>query len=342
MDFCNVKQFKYVMKKTILITISIMLLVAMTISKATAQQETFKPGGKPVVTLFTNYGFTKTGESSIASFNLERAYIGFQYDFSEVFSAKVVFDVGDPGIGQFDYAAYAKNAYLQYSPGNLTLAFGMIGTTYFSRQEKLFPYRYIVKSFQDEYKISPSADLGFTASYAFGDFAIVDFMAVNGEGYKNVQADSTFRYVAGINLEPVKGLFLRGSFDIMPGTDAQKTATFFGTYSLGPATLGFEYTSRMNQDMDKGRNIGGYSFTASANVFKKVTLFGRYDKLGSDVMTGDSDPWNLGNDGSFLMLGFDYTPLKGVRIAPNYQGWFPEDESMYNVSSLLINVEIKF
>ncbi len=330
------------MKKTTLLTVSVLLLFSMTSNKAKAQDEAFKPGGKPAVTLFTNYGFIKTGGSTIAAFNLERAYLGFTYDFSEDFSAKVVFDVGDPGVGKLDYTAYAKNAYLQYSPGKLTLAFGMVGTTYFKNQEKLFAYRYIAKSFQDEYKISPSADLGFTASYKFSDIISADFMAVNGEGYKNVQADSTFRYAAGVNIAPVKGLFLRGSFDIMPGTDAQKTASFFGSYNFGPATIGFEYTSRMNQGMDNGRNIGGYSVTASASAFKNITLFGRYDMLGSNVMTGDTDPWNLNSDGSFLLLGFDYTPLKGVRIAPNYQGWFTRNNAINNVSSFMVNVEIKF
>ena len=55
--------------------------------------------------------------------------------------------------------AYIKNAMLSWKTGNFTLDFGLIGLEQFNVQEKFWGYRYIMKSFQDEYKFGSSADM---------------------------------------------------------------------------------------------------------------------------------------------------------------------------------------
>ncbi len=307
-----------------------------------AQEEEFKPSGKPTITIFSNFntGFSDGGTST--AFAIERAYLGYEHNFSKQFSAKVQFDVGDPGVGKHNMSAFVKNAYLQYKNGDMTVGFGMITTNYFKLQEKLFNYRFLEKPFQDLNKIHSSADIGISISYKMGSFAEADLMVVNGEGYKNVQKDSTYNIAGGINLFPFEGMVLRAGYDFTPGEIVQKTATFFGSYGFGPARLGIEYTFQNNFGGVEGKNIGGYNITGEVEVSKKVAIYGRYDNTGSDILAGDTDPWNIANDGSYLMTGFDYSPVKGVRISPNYRVVMPEEATQSNLSMFMVNVEVKF
>ncbi len=68
----------------------------------------------------------------------------------------------------------------------------------------------------------------------------------------------------------------------------------------------------------------------------------RYDKLWSTTLTGDIDPWNKNKDGQLFIAGFDYSPTKGVKIAPTYIGWAPSDNSKLYTSTIALNFEIKF
>ncbi|MBP8982736.1 MAG: hypothetical protein KBG19_06855, partial [Bacteroidales bacterium] len=54
----------------------------------------FKPNGKAIITVFSDFhtGIGAAGKET--GFGLERAYLGYQYAFSESLSGKVVFDMG--------------------------------------------------------------------------------------------------------------------------------------------------------------------------------------------------------------------------------------------------------
>ena len=57
---------------------------------------------------------------------------------------------------------------------------------------------------------------------------------------------------------------------------------------------------------------------------------------------GASNPWNYSKDGQLYMLGFDYSPVNGVKIAPTYKGWAPKNDALPFTSTLALNLEIKF
>ncbi len=42
------------------------------------------------------------------------------------------------------------------------------------------------------------------------------------------------------------------------------------------------------------------------------------------------------------MAGFDYSPTKGVKLAPTYLGWSPREKSKSFTSTIALNIEIKF
>jgi hypothetical protein len=75
---------------------------------------------------------------------------------------------------------------------------------------------------------------------------------------------------------------------------------------------------------------------------KKVKVFARWDKLSSNTLSGEPFSWNYSKDGQAVIAGIEYSPVKGVKLAPNFKGWSPNDESKPFVSNLFLSCEFKF
>lgn len=328
------------MKKLFLLGLVIFLLSSLTIAQETTQE--FKPGGKPIFAIFSNAHSTFVDGTNTSAFEIQRAYLGYDYFFSPEFSAKVIFDVADPESGKLQMTAFLKNALLAYKNGNLTVNFGLIGLNQFSVQEKNWGYRYIIKSFQDEYKFGTSADLGASIDYKFADYISADFTIMNGEGYKNLQSDDTYKAGLGITITPVKNLDIRFYSDYMKQDFAQQTYSFFAGYKADKFRVGAEYNLQKNYKMEENKDFSGASIYSTVSVSKKLGIFGRFDYLTSTTLDGATDPWNLSKNGQAYVVGFEYSPVKGIKFAPNFRGWSPADNSKGFVSSIYLNCEIKF
>jgi len=319
------------------------LLFASHFFNATAQTNNeFTPYGKPLVLIYTNVNtsFNKDGNSK--AFELNRAYLGYEYFFSEKLSSRINIDVADPGVGKLQMTAFVKNAYLLYKNNGFSARFGMIGVDQFNIQEKQWGYRYIYKSFQDAYSFGPSADLGAAFEYSPAKFISLDFSVLNGEGYKKLQSDSTFKTSFGITLKPVNGLVLRGYYDYMKKDFAQNSIALYAGYTYKDFKAGVEYNIQKNNGMSDNHDFSGISLYTSLVVAKKYSLFTRYDNLRSVTINGDTNPWNSGKDGQLFIAGFDYSPTKGIKIAPTYLGWSPNDKTKSFTSTIALNIEIKF
>ncbi len=304
-------------------------------------EEKFKPSGKPIITIFSNYHSTFSDGAPLHAFQITRAYFGYQYAFSKNFSAKIVMDFGDPGSGNFQLSAFLKNAYLQYKYNKLTVQFGMISTKAFKVQEKFWGYRYIYKSFQDAYKFNPSTDLGLSVDYKIAKFLSADISVVNGKGYKLVKTDSTFKIAAGLTLNPVDKLILRAYYDFYDKGVPEQTIAFFAGYTLWKLSLGAEYDYQFNHGFINFEDLYGYSVFATFKANDKWKVFGRYDNLSSAELKNATNPWNFLKDGQLIIAGFEFNPVKGVKLAPNYQGWIPSDASKNILHGAYLNCEIK-
>lgn len=326
------------MKKIYLLLIALFFFSMMGFS----QTEDFEPSGKPFMKIFTNYHSTFSDGKSFSAFEVDRVYLGYEYAFSKNFSAKANFDIGDPGTGKLHMTAYLKNAYLKYNTNNFTASMGLISTNQFSVQEKNWSYRYIAKSFQDEYKFNASADLGASIAYKFNEIVSADMIIANGEGYKNLQTDSVFRTGFGLTLNPVKNLTARVYYDFSTNENTQSSiATFLG-YATADFSLGAEYNKQFNVSFKDGYEMSGASIYATVKTSKKLKVFARYDQLLSNTIAGDLNDWNISKDGQLFIAGLEYTPVKGVKLAPNFKGWNPTDSSKEFVTTIFLNCEIKF
>jgi hypothetical protein len=329
------------MKKVTAFIMSVCFLTIATYGQT--EKESFKPSGKVFVRVFSNFHTTITDGSTTSAFELDRTYLGYDFNLSENFSGKVNIDIGNPGNGSaLEMTAYIKNAYLTYSVDKLAVSFGMIGTTQFEVQEKSWGNRYVEKSFQDAYKFGSSADLGIRATYNFTNWLSANVIVVNGEGYKKLQADKNFKSGLGLTLVPVKNLTAFAYYDIMGKNETQSTmATFLG-YDFGKATVGAEYNLQKNVGYTANKSLSGASVYAAVLPFKNVKVFGRYDYLTSNTLSGETNNWNLSKDGNLIIAGIEFQPAKGVKISPNYRLWNPTDDSKKPTNSFYISCDIKF
>jgi hypothetical protein len=301
-----------------------------------------KPSGKPEVLIFTDLNSSFSGGKNLNRFEITRAYFGYSYNFSPNWSGRLVFDVGNPGAGKFQLTALLKYGYLQFQKSNLTAKLGMINTTQYDVQEKFWGYRYVLKSFQDQYNMGPSADLGFSAAYNFGSIVSADFIIQNGEGYKTLDVDSVLKTGLGLTITPIKNLLLRAYYDRMKkGQAIQQTTALMAGYSNSHFKLGGEYNFQTDNVLVNGNDFSGYSVYGSLYFNPSFDLFARTDCLTSEKNL-QSNPWNYSRDGRLYQGGIEYLPIKGLKIAPNFQLWQPRNSAEANIYSIFLNAEIRF
>ncbi len=277
--------------------------------------------GKAIIQVFSNFHTGFGSDNNDRGFELDRSYLGYEYKIGKNLAIKGVMDIGKSSdVSDYNRIAYIKNAMVTWKTGNLKISGGLISTTQFNYQEKAWGYRYIMKSFQDQYKFGSSADLGISAAYQFSDWLSADAIIVNGEGYKKIQVDNGLNYGLGFTLTPVKGLSVRLYGGINEGAkDEQKNiqnlAAFVG-YKNDYLSLGAEYNYMKNAKYTEDNDMKGFSLYASGKVSKTVELYGRFDQLSPDASDGESA----------LLLGLQTKLGKYVKIAPNFRVNMPKGD----------------
>jgi hypothetical protein len=324
------------------------ILLALNLSNATAQEvESFKPYGKASGLIFANFHKGISSASSNASaFELVRAYLEYKHNLSTEFSARITLDVGSPDdispYSRIRRYAYFKYAYGEYTRENLKIQFGLISTLQFKLQEDLWERRYLKKAFADEFKLGSSADLGASVVYDFNPSFKADFTMMNGEGYTRLQMDDAYKYAIGLTYSFRDQFINRFYMDYMKNGIAQSTYTWVSSYThKNNLNLVFEYNHQYNNNLAEGRDLYGYSMYGKYNLTPAYQLFARYDILKSNVMNEGENPWHLAEDGSMLIAGLQFIPVKGIKLALNYQDWVPLAANMPTQSFIFLDMEIR-
>ena len=318
-----------------------MMLACMGITAQAQDAKTEEPKGKAIVQVFGNFHTGFGVENDDRGFELERSYLGYEYKLNKNLTVKGVMDIGKSSdVSDYHRMAYIKNAMVSWKTGNLTLNGGLISTTQFNFQEKFWGYRYIMKSFQDQYKFGSSADLGISATYKFADWLFADAIIVNGEGYKKVQKNDGLNYGLGTTLTPAKGLQIRLYGGLNESGEQGKEnivnmAAFVG-YKSDKFTIGAEYNKMWNASYQEGQDQSGYSVFASAKLDKKTEVYARFDDLCS------KDDWNKAKDEQAAILGAQFKLGKYVKMAPNFRMSMPKADGADNRYSAYISCYFGF
>lgn len=318
-------------------------------------QDEFKPGGKGTGTLFFNYHHDLTeGSEQKNAFEIERAYLGYSYDFSRSISTRIVFDIGYDGKG---YTAFAKNAQLDWLIiPKLKATAGIFTLKQFDTQESFWDHRYIMKSFDDEYGLGSSADLGVNIEMPLNEIITFNAFILNGEGYQSLQdINGTLRVGGNIIIKPVNGFIFKFYYDEMAGKDLvlpEDTTTisnisvFAGYEMKDKFRIGIEY-NKMGDGMSyttfaNGYKLGGTSIYGAYLINSRFELLARYDNLKSNRVGTATEVWNLSGDGTMLLGGIQYRPVNGVNLALNYRAWLYDKPGTPTDSEIYLNIGINF
>lgn len=295
------------------------------------------------------------------AFEIQRAYFGYNYTFNDKFSAKLLFDVGkDDGSA---YTAFLKAAQLDFKATDwLKLSAGMIGLNQYSDQENFWGYRYIFKSFQDEYGFGTSADLGLNGEFKLHKTLKMNLFVLNGEGFKKVQ-DFYGKYKVGGNLvyNPIEALTLKVYYSaqdskkitgeepnvvVVENPTVTNLALFAGYDFKKKFRIGAEYNAMYDgkkfSDAALDHDLDGFSIYSTYVINDKFEIFGRYDQLESNKVGIATTNWNAAKDGSAFLAGIQYIPVKGVASSLNFQSFNYELASKNNKSLIYLNLEYKF
>lgn len=301
--------------------------------------------GRPVIQVFSNLHHSRNEKGKTTEFQLIRSYLGYNLNYNDNFSAKVVFDVAPPNEeSSLDYHAFMKEASLTYKKDKLVVKFGVIPMKQFLLIQDIWGYRYIMATFQDKNKFGPSNDLGLNIEYKFTDIISTDIALSNGEGFKRAQTDNKMRYGTGITLKPTEKLFFRLYGDIIPHLDTiQATASLFVAYHLkNNYTIGAESSYQKNNKFVDNHKIYGISIFGNYQFTEKIGVFSRYDILKSNIEEGQSNPWNNTENGSIYMIGLEFAPLEHVKFSLNGRYVSNEDRTVGKQTSVYLNVLYKF
>ena len=308
----------------------------------------FVVDGKPTLKVFANYNSNLGGNEQVEakeSMQIKRAYLGYKANLSENYSMKITMDVGN---NSGKYSTYLKVAELKYTKDKWTVNVGMIATKQFKVQEKFWGYRYLLKTYQDQYKYNSSADLGLSANYQINKNIGVDAIIQNGEGYKHVDPTGTYRGGFGTTIK-YKPITFRVYYDISAKTDInrQNIATFIGYKFKDKFKIGAEYNYQLNNAFVEDHNMFGYSVYSTFFINPKFEIFSRYDNSASNVIEEEGsrlDPqaWNANKDAQLSVIGLQYKPIKNISVSANYRRYLSAVEDAEGVNWLFLNLEFKF
>ena len=302
--------------------------------------------GEVSARIFTHFNISLDPDNKATAFEVKRAYFGYKRELDSHFSAEVKLDIGsiddESEFSLIRRYTYFKNAYLSYKTGNIKTWFGLMGMLQFKVQEKFWGYRYLYRSYMDEYRFGSSADLGAGIQYSPSKRFTADLVLSNGEGYKNLQFDNFYRIGAGITLNPAAGLTLRTYYTIHTSEVRQMIFSGFIGYRFNHIRVGGEYNHQLNYKFNQGHNRYGYSLYSTYEFSDKWELFARYDQLYSNVLPEEDLPWNLSRDGSAIICGIQFTPIRYAHLSLNYQDWVEYAQNGGSEPYLYLNIEIVF
>lgn len=333
LNFNSQRNYKTMLKSTLLM---LCMSVALSAQADDNDSETKKQKGEAIVKIFGDLHSGFGSASDDRGFNLERCYLGYEYEPTENLTIKAVMDVGKSSdVNDQQRFVHIKTAMVSWEKGDFEVKGGLISTRQFKFQEDFWDYRYVMKSFQDEYKFGHSADLGVSASYEICDEVKVDAIIANGEGYKKLQVNNGFNYGLGLTLTPVKGLKVRLYGGLNEGVkDGEKNITNLAAmvgYKHDKFSIGAEYNYMKNAKYKDEADLSGYSLYTSVKLSKKISLFARYDDLFS------KNDWNFDKDESVAVLGAHFKLGKYVRLAPNFRMCMPKADGAKKIYSAYLN-----
>lgn len=293
------------------------------------------------VFLNANHNF----DESQTSFRLNRLHFGYKNQFNNLLYFNGMIESAREDYNPSnDYNAITNlfELCLGFQLEKVEGKFGLIGTEFNQQQEKLWKHRYVDKVFADKYGYAPTNDYGLLVIYKPAEVFKVDLAVTNGEGHKQYQMDSAFRYAGGATFNHNSGFVVRVYADMLFDNSLHQSNVIgiFG-FQKEKVSFGVEANQQFNSGNISDFERSGFSGYCSYNITDKYQTFARYDMINSNTPEGFADNWNIVNDGQLIIAGVQYKPLEKLCIALDYRAWVAElDDEMQ--SYLFFDLELAF
>lgn len=288
-----------------------------------------------------NSEFTNV-KKNYTAFTLRRIYLGYQYNISPKFTAKILLESNDAVLtSSNDKTVFVKLAEVEWK-NLIPRASIFIGQTFTPAfplsTEKTWNYRAVEKTISDGQKLTNAVDLGIRVTGTIDTSGVFGYSFMWGNGRAAKPEDNGIQKIYGsINAQLLKKkLFLEvyGDYEDITakyrkGYSSKMTLKGFVAYKSEKLTVGVEVPyqiqkeSKINTDPITGKKdtLGiaamGISFFAYGTIIKeKLNIFARFDTYQADSQfkKGDnSRPY----DENFMTFGFDWTPYKNMHLIPN-------------------------
>lgn len=312
-------------KVKVILFLTICLLNTVTRAQTNTTEEK-KHKGKVIISIFGDFHSGFGPKNDDRNFFLDRAYLGYQYQIGNELELKVILDAGKSSdVKDYQRIIFLKNALVTWKHRKLTLKAGLIPTSQFSLQDKVWRKRYILKSFQDKYKFGSSADLGVNAEYRFTRWFSADATIVNGEGYKKIDISKGLLYGLGLTFNPVRKWTIRTYASFNEGNNSKQSdiynVSFFTAYQAEKWSAGGEYNHIFHAKNVAGNHKYGFSAFANVQLKKKIAVFGKIDYVTS------KDKWDIQEDGLLALIGTEFSLGKYIKLAPNLRLWNPAGQT---------------
>lgn len=216
-------------------------------------------------------------------------------------------------------------------------------------------YRHANFSATSRYNMGASADLGVSVKYEPSDAAYVNFMALNGSGYKHAEDDmyKNFQLRSGVFLVD-KTVHISGYLGLEPwmsvdekGSSKSYTNIQWDVMTSYTAKEKFTVVVNVNLKTFAGiEKINALCFSVFGHGYlvpKKLKALARYDIYDSgfndvEVKAGDD---KFESNGGLVIVGFDYKAHKKISIIPNFQILSFEDSEKDPVNSVYVHLNFE-
>lgn len=312
------------MEKTTVILITIFLLTTF----SNAQDS----GGKFSGYMFGDYYYiVKNHDNSIKDlhgFQFRRIYFTYDYKIDNAWSTRLRLEMSNEfGEDQaIKISPFVKDAYLKYKSGLQSIVLGISPTPTWRTVEKTWGYRSVEKTPLDLQKMGSSRDFGLAAHGYFDGKKAFGYSVMFSNGSSNKQEiDKGKSGMASLRWKPNKEFIFEvyGDYADQTGSTDWITIQGFAAYVSENFRVGLQYANQTREIDEAASNkfsIASAFFTGRINQNFGYLL--RADKMfeanpkGSDIAF---IPFSEDAASTLLILGFDWSPIKGVSLIPNIE-----------------------
>lgn len=321
--------------KKFLLAIFMGFMLISTINAQEGKDKDFKPSGKVFGELFNDYyymlkgdmlengsGQFKKNKKGDNGFNIRRFYLGYKYDFSEKFSAKLMFEGNDANLlTNGKRSVNIKYAYFKWKNifKGSDLIVGAQSTPTWSRfTEKIWGYRSVEKTILDYWKQGISNDLGISLTGKLNQSGTVHYNLMIGNGSAQKPESNIYKkFYGSVNAKLFnKKLLLEMYGDYQPQALSENKYTIKGFigFQNENITVGLEpFIIGQNKANDENVKINGTTiFVRGKLINDGLNGFARLDLFKN---AKDVDKYL-----KFSVIGLDFQPTENVHIMPNI--WF--------------------